>query len=208
LFKGNFFLLCEFAPFVFFVCLELTLYLTIMSQTEDKNKRPSTYWNPVCTFCKLRHPAPNNENCVMAVIARAEEIPDEVPPTQMPAAMAPNTLSGVGGQSAPLEARNTEGTDEVFDGDQAEGGGDLAPEDDTGYSHVALMMTNFLQTVCKDMRGMRKEVAQLRQEVRSVPAPLAEIRSPDPLVHVVPTEVHVAAAHLLMPTHLFHVWQP
>jgi hypothetical protein len=72
-----------------------------MSNTEDKNKRPSAYRNPVCTYCKQRHPAPNNENCVMAVIARAEEIPDEVPPTQLPAAMAPNTLAGAGGNPLP-----------------------------------------------------------------------------------------------------------
>jgi hypothetical protein len=99
-----------------------------------------------------------------------------------------------GGDPAPHEACNTDGTDEVFDGDQAEGGGDPAPEDDTGYSQLALMMASFLQTLGKDMRGMQKKVSQLRQELRSAPAPLVEVSSPDPPMHVVLAEVLVAVS--------------
>jgi hypothetical protein len=103
----------------------------------------------------------------MAVIARAEEIPDEIPPPRRTkAAMAPNTLSGAGEQSVPPV---TGGSGEQMSGpsdDQAEGAVGGSATDDSGYAQMALVMATFAKDMRDSVHELRQEVLDLRPPFR------------------------------------------
>jgi hypothetical protein len=152
-----------------------------MPLNEENAKRDSPYRHPICSFCKLRHPPPNDGNCVMAVIARADEIPDEIPPPRRTkAAMAPNTLSGAGEQSVPPV---TGGSGEQTSGpsdDQAEGAVGGSATDDSGYAQIALVMATFAKDMQDFVRELRQEVSDLRQEQAALPVSPAIAHPPPP----------------------------
>jgi hypothetical protein len=120
-----------------------------------------------------------NHNCVMRIIDKAGEVQDPVEPPVVTrhkvavAEMASSKLSEAGGHTAPpnttttvtAKSLPTEGLADVVNG--AEGRDDIPMAPDPGYTFLAIMMAVFCRNTDRNVRSLRQEMAQLREEMFS-----------------------------------------